>query len=483
MSLVADLVACDRETGLSGRLIDFLKLAWPQVYPSSPFVMNWHYDFLCDHYEACFRGEIPELVVNLPPGGGKSSLTCVIWPAWVWIRMPEARMIYGAYGQKLVRRDAGDWLRFVQSPWFQRRWGDRFALPTVAAIDTIRNDKGGFRFGTTPGGEVTGWHAHFQVLDDPQKPEDMTKIGLENTAEWIRRTLDTRWVPFSKLKSRIVIMQRLHCDDAAQLHLDRGAMHVCLPAKYEPHRKCITPYGQDPRTEAGQMLDPRRMSEEDYRRKAKDLGGMNAAAQLQQRPVPEGGAVFKRDSLKYFFPNEGQVWDQVICSWDCGFKDEETSDFVCGQVWARAGANFYLLDQDLGHYGFKETCVRILALARKHNCATILVEDKANGPAIIETLRKQIPGVIAIDPQGGKFARANAVSGFFESGNVFLPDPKLLGYEWVDQAFVPELLTFPRSKNDDQVDACTQALNYLFQNTSYLKAAMAQVDKWFGGVA
>src|SRR5580700_6987802 len=122
VNLVRELALCDRETGLKGSLKDFLKLAWPQVYPGSPFSDNWHIGLIAEHYEAVYRGEIRKLVVNLPPGGSKSSTTCVMFPTWVWVRNPSMSFIFAAYGQKLVRRDAYAALQLMHSDWFRARW-------------------------------------------------------------------------------------------------------------------------------------------------------------------------------------------------------------------------------------------------------------------------------------------------------------------------------------------------------------------------
>jgi predicted phage terminase large subunit-like protein len=482
VTLQDDIAACDRETVKAGGLKAFVELAWPQVFPSSPFQDNWHIGLLCEHYQAGFRGEIRELVVNLPPGGSKSSLTSVMFPVWGWIERPGSSWIYAAYGQKIVRRDAEFFRTLIQSPWWQRRWGARFQIPTVPAIDLIKNDQGGFRLGTTPGGEVTGFHANYQVIDDPNKPEELTKVGLEGVNDWMSRTMGSRWRRPPEVNSLICIMQRLHCNDLSQLLLDRGAVHICLPANFDPSRRTVTTWGADPRTNVGELLDPVRLPASLIKEMRRNLGGMNAAAQLDQSPVPEGGAVFKRDTLKYWYGMPPQ-FDQIILSWDCAFKDEATSDYVAGQAWGRIGAHFYLLDQFHGHYDFPKTMAKVLELLnkwRQKGAALTIVEDKANGTGVVQMLTKLVPGIIAVDPKGGKFSRASACAGFFEAGNVFLPDPALPGYEWVDQLYIPELMSFPRGKNDDQVDATTQALLYLQENTSYLKAAMDKVRSMLG---
>lgn len=499
MTLADDVAACDRETVKAGGLKAFVELAWPQVFPSSPFQDNWHIGLLCEHYEACFRGEIPELVVNLPPGGSKSSLTSVMFPCWGWAEKPGNSWIFAAYGQKVHRRDATHSLTLIQSPWYQRRWGDQFKIPTVPQIDLIKNDQGGFRLGTTPGGEVTGWHANFQVIDDPNKPEDMTKVRLEAVKDWLGRTMASRWRRPPEINSLICIMQRLHCDDLSQMLLDRGALHICLPAEFDPGRRTVTTWGSDPRQAIGELLDPTRLPAHLIKSLRKNLGPLNAAAQLDQAPVPEGGAIFKRKHLQFWSTNprcisegvelNGERYpcverpaqaDQEIASWDCAFKDEETSDYVAGQVWWRVGGWFYLMDQSCGHFDFPMTMQKVLMLAMAWPRAFVkLVEDKANGTGVVQMLTKRVPGLIAVDPKGGKFSRASACTGFFEALDIWLPDPGMSGYEWV-HGYITELLSFPRAKKDDQVDATTQALLYLQENTSYLKAAMEQVRQMLG---
>ena len=477
-SLEADLIACDRETALRGSFYDFVRLAWPEVYPSSPFRDNWHIPLICEHYEAALRGEIRELVINLPPGGSKSSLTCVMLNAWDWVRHPQRSYIYAAYGQHLVRRDAYAFRQMIQSDWWRKRFGDRFAIPTVPAVDNIKNDKGGFRFGTTPGGEVTGWHANVQVIDDPNKPEDLTKAGMDAVRLWKQRTLASRWRRPPELNALILIMQRLHCDDLSQLLIDQGAVHLCFPAEFDPTRRTVTKWGEDPRREAGELMDPVRLPASMIARLRKDLG-LHASAQLDQAPVPEGGAVFKKEWLKYWDVPPPQL-DQTIISWDCAYKDEQHADYVAGQVWGRCGGQFYLLEQTYGHLSFSATLKAIVGLREKYSGAITLIEEKANGPAIVQTLQAKVPGIVAVDPRGGKFSRAASCTGYFEAGDIFLPNPGNPGFSWVMSSYVPELLSFPRARHDDQVDATTQAILYLQENTSWLKAAMERVREMMG---
>ena len=121
------------------------------------------------------------------------------------------------------------------------------------------------------------------------------------------------------------------------------------------------------------------------------------------------------------------------------------------------GADKFLLDQIRGHLSFSATVAAVRTLSAKWPKAIRkLVEDKANGTAVIETLKHEISGIIAVEPEGGKEARAHAVSGEVESHNVYLPESS----SWVHD-FIEECAAFPTGAHDDQVDAMTQALTRL----------------------
>jgi phage terminase large subunit-like protein len=144
----------------------------------------------------------------------------------------------------------------------------------------------------------------------------------------------------------------------------------------------------------------------------RDGGAMSSyqwAALYQQRPSPMGGGIFKRADWQYY-QQAPAVFDDMVQSWDCAFKDRDCSDYVVGQVWGIKGADKYLLDQIRAHLSFGATVNAIRTLSTKWPKAhTKLVEDRANGTAVIETLKHEISGLIAVQPEGGKEARAHAV--------------------------------------------------------------------------
>jgi predicted phage terminase large subunit-like protein len=148
--------------------------------------------------------------------------------------------------------------------------------------------------------------------------------------------------------------------------------------------------------------------------------------------------------------------DEQLQSWDCAFKDSETSDYVVGQAWGRMGSMYLLGDQIRGRMDFPATVHAVRELSgRFPGAAAKLIEDKANGSAVIQMLEREIVGILPVNPAGGKIARASAVSPLIEAGNVYLPHP--LSAPWVDD-FIEECAAFPNGAHDDQVDAMTQAL-------------------------
>ena len=255
--------------------------------------------------------------------------------------------------------------------------------------------------------------------------------------------------------------------------------HLCLPAEYEGPRRATSIGFSDPRTIIGELLWKERYGTPEIEDLKRRLGSYAAAGQLQQRPSPLGGGILKRHWWRYFQPqganlppvvvslpdgtlmsipaiNAPSYVDEQIQSWDCSFKDLDTSDYVVGQAWARSGSIYLLGHQIRARMDCPATIKAIRELSQKWpGTLAKLIEDKANGSAVIQMLQHEIPGILPVNPEGGKVARAMAVSPLIEAGNVYLPHP--LYAPWVND-FIEECAAFPNGAHDDQVDAMTQAL-------------------------
>jgi predicted phage terminase large subunit-like protein len=489
--------AIERALGLRGRFYDFVKMSWPVIEHGREFVEGWHIGAVCEHLEAVQAGQIKRLAINIPPGFMKSLTTSVMWPSWCWIRDPGYRFIYGSFDASLVgKRDGGKVLDIIQSKWFRQRWGDKVIIKDRdPAAGEFYTTQGGMRFSTSVGGRVLGRHAHAFVIDDPTKPQGITDLSLQEVQRWKKETTASRLLPGGAF---VLIMQRLHERDLAGFAEEEGGYDFLrLPMRFESSLKCSTSIGfSDPRKEEGELLWPEYKNEEEVSQIEKDMGGKDSAvvaAQLQQRPAPSKGLIFQKDWFQYYTRLPERL-DFVVDSWDCTFKDTDGSDFVAGQRWGVLGSKYYLFPFRVkARLSFVNTCsnVKTFGLAElvplgaegtrpPPRAMAILIEDKANGPAVISALEKEIPGIVAVNPEGGKVARANACTPLYEARNVYHPDPSIA--PWIED-HETSLLKFPKGKNDDDVDSETQALNYLRNKAGAFNAAMDRLQEegpgWF----
>lgn len=472
-----------------------VKGAWPHVDPS-PFVGGWHLEAICEHLEAVVLhtqgkpGGISRLVINVPPRTGKSTTVSVAWPTWAWIHNPELRFLFTSYAERLAVRDARKSRQLINDAWYQDRWGEKFSmLGDQNEKSRYENDKGGYRLSSSFGGSTTGEGGDIVVADDPHKAKDAMESELkreEVLEEW-DTTFSTR-LNDPKTGAFVIIMQRLHEKDLTGHVLGQGGyVHLCLPMEYSPTHPFTWP--RDPRTEPGELLQPDRFGEDEVENLKLGLGARAAAGQLQQLPSPEDGDYFKRADLEQFWlPRKSvpcstcaaQGWvgadmsivcprchgigdlgwypevDEILLSWDMSFKKTSSSSYVVGAVWGKKGSRRYLLDLTRARMGFTETVAAFKAQVEKWpNANAKLVEEKANGAAVIDVLKKEVGGIIALNPTDSKQARASAVGPQFEAHDVIVPHPSIA--PWVND-WIEEHVKFDAGENDDQVDTTTQAL-------------------------
>jgi predicted phage terminase large subunit-like protein len=335
------------------------------------------------------------------------------------------------------------------------------------------------------------------VVDDPHSVDQAeSDVKRQAAVEWFSGTMGTRLNDLAT-GHKVVIQQRLHENDVTGDLLAKGGYeHLCLPAEFEPERRCVTSIWSDPRTEAGQLLWPEKVSVEDLAKLKRLMGSYRYAGQYQQRPAPADGGIFKSSWFRFWRRSEVDLaavpvrladgsfqqiqavplpeeFDTIIQSWDMAFKDNADSDFVVGQVWGTKGADRFLLYQQRARLDMPGTKEAVRSLSARYPKATAkLVEDKANGPAVIQELRHEIEGLIEVSPEGGKISRAHSVAPMLEAGNVYLPHPA--SAPWVEE-FLEEAIAFPQGRHDDQVDAMTQALNRLRQSGGRFKVLESEI--------
>lgn len=464
-------------------LYAFLQEAWPVLEPATPFAPNWHIQLICEHLEQVAAGQTRRLIINVPPRSLKSLTVSVCWPAWCWIARPALRWMFASYSASLATHHSLLRRTLLASDWYRARWGDTVQLRRDQNRKTeFANTAAGLMFATSVGGSAMGKGGEVLVLDDPMNPQEAWSDRERETANrWVRQSFLTR-LNDPKTGAIVLVMQRLHEEDTTGLLLATGAWtHLCLPAAADAPECHVFPVsGHCVERQPGDLLFPAREGPAELARRRVELGAYAYAGQYQQQPAPVAGGIFARAWWRFWYPRdapppppvtvtdgEGRrvacpqrplpaALDETLLSWDMAFKGGERHDYVVGQCWGRAGAEKFLLDQVRERADFPATLKLVLALAARHpDAGAILVEDAANGAAVLQVLRRDVAGLIPVTPEGGKAARAHAVAAGIEAGNVYLPHPAAC--PWTD-AFIDRAAAFPAAAHDDEVDAMTQAL-------------------------
>lgn len=420
------------------------------------------------------RGETQRLQLNMPPQEGKSQRTSIWFPLWMLHRNPNLRIAIVSAGFALAQ-GFGEQIRDTLKA--HPELGLMLSNSTAAKHEfKLLGYKGGVVCVGIEG-SLTGKPVDVLIIDDPYKDEKQA-----DSKAW-RKTVQRFWQSVALLRlapgAPVVIVQTRwrkddlsgwlreeFADDWSVLNIAAEAVdHDTLP-ETDPEHGQPDPLDRVP----GEFMESaRRRTPADWIQKRREVGSRVWTAMYQGRPSPVEGGILKRDwwqtydQPQWLDRDDGSRvvtgFDDLLLSWDMTFKDTDGSDFVVGQVWGRRGADAFLLDQVRGQWDFVETRRQFEQQAARWPQAVLkIIEDKANGPAVIAALRATIPGIVPEEPQGSKEARARAVSPLIEARNVWLPAPRLA--PWVG-GFIEECAGFPNATNDDQVDAMSQGLNRL----------------------
>lgn len=417
------------------------------------------------------EGRCERLIITMAPQEGKSERVSRRTPLWLLTRDPELRIAIASYEHGVARR----WGRAIRNDIAEHpKLGLRVRQDTSAAHEwQLAGHRGGV-YCVGIGGALTGRPVDWLLLDDPIKDRKQADslVYRDNVWEWWTNVARTRLAPGAPV---VLILTRWHEDDLAgrllaQQNADDGGepwrlINIPAQADHRPEKGETDPLGRAP---GEWMISARGRTPEQFEKIRAAVGPRTFTSLYQGRPAPAEGTLFKRGDWRFYKApiayrrDDGSMHcqaDVLIQSWDMTFKDSTGSDFVVGQVWARRGAEAYLLDQVRARMDFPATCHAVEALAAKWPQATAkLVEDKANGPAVIAQLRRTVSGLIAVEVKDSKYARASAVAPFVEAHNVLLPDPTIA--PWVAD-YIEEHAGFPNASHDDQVDTTSQALHRL----------------------
>lgn len=463
--LLIDRIALEREA-CRRSLATFVREAWHVLEPGQPYLHGWHVDAVCEHLEAITKGHLNRLLINIPPGTMKSTLTSVFWPAWEWgpLGMPHVRFIGASHEQGLAIRDTLKMRRLIESEWFQDRW------PVPLRHD--QNEKKYYENGSTgfrqacAVASMTGRRGDRVVWDDPHSAEDALSAAHRETALRIfQETLPTR-LNNPDRSAIVVVMQRLHESDVSGFIIDNdlGYEHLCLPMEFEQERKCITSIGfEDPRTEDGELLFPERFPQHVVDRDKKIMGSMAVAGQFQQRPAPRAGGFFAWEKLEIVsviprFSKTVRFWDKAGTAGGGAYTAGVKIGLAEDGYW-------YVADVVRGQWvaSERERVIKQTAQADGYDVDVwIEQEPGSGGKESAESTVRNLAGynIRSERATGEKSIRAEPYAVQVEAGNI-----RVLQAHWT-QAFIDEHKTFPVGKYKDQVDAAGGAFNKLSKESA-----------------
>lgn len=475
------------------RLHTFTVNAWEHLDPVD-FIDGHHLEIQGEYLEAFIAGEIPRLLINIPPGHMKSLEVSVLLNAWAWTQ-PEhvgKRFMTTSYRGDLALRDADKTRKLIRSDWYQDRWGNRVGAIRETAMEIrkgadvksrFENTAGGYRFSTSVSG-IMGEGGDFVVLDDPHNVEVAESDDNRNeVVRRIRMALPTR--VRSKNGGVCVMMQRLHSRDyAGEMIADQADLvHLCLPARYEKKHPHVTVPIQlesgrklpgDFRADEGELLWPENFDEKRLSNLEIELGAYAKAGQLQQRPVPRGGGMYKLQWFGGKFVDAGDVpkGGKRCRGWDLAATKEtpgKSPDWTVGVKICRVKGRIYVEDVVRFRGSPLEVRTTMKSTADMDGKAVTIdfPQDPGQaGKSQAEDLASEFPrNRVTYSPEtGDKETRQDAPASQTEAGNVYI-----VRAPW-NRDFVEELVGFPTGDFDDQADGFARAYHNLVKRKGKLRS-------------
>lgn len=478
----------------------FLQTFWP-VVEGTPFIGGWHLQAEGEHLEAVLRKDIKDLIINVPPRTGKSSLCSVMYPAWVWINNPRYKFICASYSEKFAGRDSMKCRMLIESPLFKRLWGDKFHIRRdVRNILKFQNNLNGFREAASIGGSNTGGGAEFLICDDPNSMADMySHARRETVSNWFTGIMPTRFTLITE-RRRIIVQQRGHVEDLTGEILSRDDpewVYLYLPLEFETKRRCVTiplpSTGKskwvDPRKKEGELLWEEGLPRKEIDRLKKyDFNNQEylIAGQLQQRPAVEGGGMLKGDWFQRWTEPDKPDFVFILQSWDTAMVGDETASYSVGTTWGVFNddtmvPNLMLLSMFHGQLNYPDLRKMMARCARNYHDTDfkdpypatmkepvdmVLIEEKSTGQLLVRDLFVTEIPVNRFNPTkyGDKRGRCMIASQFIENGRVWLPTkgPKHKQLTGFAQKLYDAAVVFPNpshgSTSSDIIDSMSQAL-------------------------
>jgi hypothetical protein len=470
-------------------LKQFIKEAWHVLEPNVYLSWSWHLDRMCEAAELTSKGQERNMAINVPPGSMKSLTFAVFWPAWEWSFNPTIQWLCASHNVTLARRDTEKCGKLISSAWYEQRYGRVRGKITTNAKETLELKRGGSRRITSPGSGTTGWRADRLLCDDLISVENaFSTAKRESSNDWYMREFSNR-VNDPERSSRTIIAQRVHEKDVFSLLMrDPSYAWIVFPTRFKPGRFAENRHDkrrflfEDERLVAGDLLHPERINAATDVEQELVLGPIGYASQHDQEPRSDGGGL-----VHYEWMDAGSYLDvprmpgRFVQVWDLrngGDVLKTSTSFAVGQLWFKPDAveEVYLIDQVRGKWDILETEDMLLAMQADPlwgRAQEVVVENKADGRALLKTLAAKIPALVPYDPGSRqKLQRWQAVLGYWKALHVHLPDPSLpRSAPWIEE-FRREHYLGLGAPHNDQLDTSAMGIHYM------LSQVKTHTDPW-----
>ncbi|UID81121.1 phage terminase large subunit [Wolbachia endosymbiont of Drosophila innubila] len=483
--------------------LKFIELCFQTVVPGCEYNDYQYIKVIADRLEAANVGKMRRIIFNMPPRSMKSLCASVAWPAWILGNQPTARIIVASYSRLLSEKHSLDTRCIMQSSWYRELFPEVELSKDQNTKYKFQTVQRGYRIATSVGGTLTGEGGDFIIVDDPLSPaQALSETFRKRATNWFDQTLVAR-LNNRKKGVIVLVMHRLHQEDLTGHLLSKPKNiwnHTCLPMISEnkeiiysikkPAPPFLVPVTRVTTNEykswitassarmtppvilysreEGQLLYPLDGGKEEVEMIKVELGSYAFAAQYQQNPLPLSSGIIKREWLKRY-RNFSDSLSYVTQSWDTAVSTSSMSNFSVCTTWTKVGNKFYLLDVYRAKLEYPKLKEQVLSLAARWTPHAILIEAKTSGQQLVQELKtnSDLP-IIEIVPHDDKLTRFHQIVPIIESGKVFLPHQAV----WLND-FEYEILMFPETRHDDQVDSTVQYLQWVRDSSSRVAALRA----------
>lgn len=449
-ALLDELCRCD--------FVSFATRAFPYIHGGGDPSLSWHIEAIAFQLERISKGESRRLLIEMPPRNLKTFLTSIAWVAYQLGQDPRLNFVCVSYAKELSAKFARQCRDIMQSAWYRKLFPRTVIRHDRRAVDDFETTAGGGRLATSVNGTLTGRGGDIIIIDDPIKPDEAFSDTIrEGTNEWFKTTLASR-LNNKQTGAIIVVMQRTHeYDLAGMLYETNDWDRLSLSAIAEEDAVIPLTRNRVHFRKAGDVLNSAHEPLSALMKIKREIGSSLYEAHYQQRPVPAGGNMIRSLWLEntYRLQPERQDGDVIVQSYDTASTEGLTSDHSVGITVLLRKNIAYVLDVWRKRVDFVDLKRHVIDSAREWKANVLLIEKAASGEQLIQVLRREEPSGVPLPtarkPDGDKKTRLAGVTPMIEAGALVLPHeaPYLA-------VFKRELLAFPSTRHDDQVDALSQ---------------------------